>query len=127
MVWAGCKVRLVLKATRVILDHKDLKAFLVSVAHKGLKVILAILDRRATKERRVILDRRASVAPKAHRVSKVLPAHKGLKVILAMLVHKDRKVTKALREILVTKAILDRKANLARTAQAPQSLAQRQV
>ena len=53
--------------------------------------------------------------------------HKDQKVILVMLVHKGRKVTKALREILVTKVILDHRVHLARTAQAPQSLAQRQV
>ena len=71
MVWAGCKVRLVLKATRVTLAHKDLKAFLASVALLAQKVILVIPDHRATKERRVIPGHRASVAHKAHRASKV--------------------------------------------------------
>ena len=124
MVWAGCKVRLVLKAIRATLVHKDLKAFLASVALLVQKVILVIPDHRATKERRAILDHRAIVAPKAHRASKGQLDHKGLREILVIPDRKGQKATKALRAIPVSVVPPAHRANLARTARTPQLPAQ---
>ena len=150
-------MRLALKAKRVILVHKGLKAFLASVALLAQKVILAILAHRATKERRAIPDPKAYKAHRAHRVSKALLALKGLRAIRGIKVTPVHKVCKVLRVIPGHRAYKDLKAipvlpvlkakrvrrgnleskahrasvghrgPLAKMAQVPQSPAQRQV